>query len=214
MTAPAGCSSTSLRWRFLIARLPGQAASATRLARSPDRRTPLLLGTSVRNTVLFYLLLSLTSALAFAYLLATSGRFSLWLDEAWVAESVLRTDITTDSLQSTPIGFFLVLKLLTHMLGTSEFGFRLASSAFFLAAIITTAILGRNLFRRNTEALMAAFLLGTNFAAIIYAQNIKAYTADIFFAALIPIFALRIFRRADGITGLCIGDTQFRHAIQ
>jgi 4-amino-4-deoxy-L-arabinose transferase-like glycosyltransferase len=189
----------------LIARLPGKQASASGISPSTDRSTAFLLSASARKSVLFYLLLILPSTLGFLYLLTTLDRFSLWLDEAWVAESVIRTDITTDTLQSTPIGFFLVLKVLTHIFGTSEFGFRLASSAFFVAAIITTAILARHLFRQNTEALMAAFLLGTNFAAIIYAQNTKAYTADVFFAALIPILALRITSRTISSRWLVYG---------
>jgi hypothetical protein len=141
------------------------------------------------------LTLGLPIAIAIGYLSLTLGGRSLWIDDALVAVNVLDGRLDPSSLQTTPVGFFLLLKLSTVFFGSSEFAFRLPAFAFFVAAIGTTSVLARRIYRGTFEAVVAALLLATSFAALTYARAVKPYTADMFLATLIPIVALAIIAR-------------------
>jgi hypothetical protein len=107
------------------------------------------------------LALSLPIAMAIGYLSLTLGGRSLWIDDALVAVNVLDGRLDPNSLYMTPVGFFLLLKFSTVLLGSSEFASRLPAFAFFVAAIGTTAVLARRVYGGTFEAVAAALLLAT-----------------------------------------------------
>jgi|SRR5579859_128900 len=145
--------------------------------------------------VLYPLTIATPIALLTLYLFLTLGKYSLWLDEAWVANSILRNEpLNADSLNSTPLGFYLLVKVSSLLFGSSEFGFRLPALGFFILTLPAIAVLAREVYGRGTGGL-AAVLFTTNFVVINYAQEVKPYSADMFFAVVIPLVALQLDSR-------------------
>lgn len=123
------------------------------------------------------------------------GRASLWLDEAWVANAILRGTFDSVALRTTPLGFALAVAAVVQIAGPTEWAFRLvpflfavaALPVFFSAALVCT--------QSRRAAIVAVTLLATNLPLLIYARTFKPYTADIFFAALLVLLAERIAQR-------------------
>jgi hypothetical protein len=132
-----------------------------------------------------------------SYLLITLGARSLWLDEAWVALSVLKGQVDPSALNTLPIAFFALVEASARVLGPSEIGLRAPSLVFFVMGIGATTLVAWRLYGRALEALLAGVLLATDYAAVTYAREVKPYTADVFFAALIPVLALTVATRSS-----------------
>jgi hypothetical protein len=131
-----------------------------------------------------------------SYLLITLGARSLWLDEAWVALSVVKGQSDPSALNTLPIAFFALLEASARVLGPSEIGLRFPSLVLFALGIGATAVLARYMYGRALEGMLAGLFLATDYAAVTYAREVKPYTADIFFAALIPVLALAVETRS------------------
>ncbi len=80
----------------------------------------------------------------------------------------------------------------TVLLGTTEFALRFPPLGFFAFAVVATAILAHRIYGRYFETMAAALMVATSFAALSYARSVKSYTADLCFAALIPVAALAV----------------------
>ncbi len=135
---------------------------------------------------------------------------SLWLDEAWVANSVLEPTLSgmfyyPDWLQTTPPLFLLLTRAVTHILGMSNAAFRVAPLGLALAGIAFMMAAARRLVSLPLAAL-AAGLLASHPVAIEYSRTCKQYSGEMAASAAILFFAALYLQQPDrrrfyGLTG-------------
>jgi Dolichyl-phosphate-mannose-protein mannosyltransferase len=128
-------------------------------------------------------------------------RASLWLDEAWVANSILSPSwkemfYYPRWLQPTPALFLALSRLLTKVLGPSEAALRFLPVLAAVAAIPVLAIALRKLFG-PAAALCGTSLVIVNFWAVKYAQQVKQFGSDVFACALLVFLVTRYCLRPD-----------------
>jgi hypothetical protein len=108
---------------------------------------------------------------------------SIWLDEAWVANSVLAPSLTGmfyygNWVQSTPALPLLLMRGCVALFGASEISLRIVHwIAGALSAVLFLAVV-RRLFPLPFSAL-GVTLFATNYWAIKYGQQVKQYTTDL-----------------------------------
>lgn len=119
-------------------------------------------------------------------------RVGLWLDEAWVANSIVAPTFSRMFyydrwVQSTPPLFLTLSRLVTSAFGRSEVSLRAVA---WLAGAATVVIMAGILRRMFSEipALIGTALLLTNYYAGSYAQQVKQYSTDLL--ASVVFFAL------------------------
>jgi hypothetical protein len=116
---------------------------------------------------------------------------SLWLDEAWVANSVLESTVSRmlfyDAWVPSPEpGFLLSSRLVTAWLGPSNRSFRMVPVAFSLVGLLSMLLLLRKLFPPVWVAFgFALFALSP--AAILLARSFKQYSTQL---AMAPVLLL------------------------
>jgi len=124
---------------------------------------------------------------------------SLWLDEAWVANSI--TAPTWSQMffydrwaQSTPPGYLAVTRAWLGIAGESEVALRTVPFAATVFSVILLALALRRIFSPALAILGAAFAVA-NFWLMKYAEQGKQYSCDLFMAAL---FLWLIWRYQQG----------------
>lgn len=130
------------------------------------------------------------------------GRHSLWLDEAWLANSLLSDSIHdvvfkgpgSAAPNSTPFLLSLSIHYLTRLFGGSEFVLRLLPALFSTGSIVAIWLLARRLGASTCAALLAATLIAFNPVSIDFAKELKQYAGDTFW---IPLILIGICRFAD-----------------
>jgi uncharacterized membrane protein len=108
---------------------------------------------------------------------------SLWLDEAMLTNNILARDFAglfrpLDNDQGAPVGFLLVQKLVTLLLGDSEYALRLVP---FLAGILALTLMFL-LTRKFADPFAGLFALGLFAVApslIYYSSEVKQYSSDV-----------------------------------
>ena len=108
---------------------------------------------------------------------------SLWLDEAWVANSVLAPSLSgmfyyPDWLQSTPPLFLLLTRAAIHVFGVSNTVFRLVPLALALVAIAEMVAVSSRLLSLPFSALACA-LLAFHPTTIEYSRTCKQYSGEV-----------------------------------
>ena len=135
---------------------------------------------------------------------------SLWLDEAWVANSVLAPTLSgmfyyPDWLQTTPPLFLLLTRAAVHVFGMSNVAFRVAPLALALAGVAFMLAASRRLVSLPLAAL-AAGLLACHPVAIEYSRTCKQYSGEMA-ASVAILFCAALYlqepdqRRFYGLTG-------------
>ncbi|MCB9856684.1 MAG: glycosyltransferase family 39 protein [Phycisphaerales bacterium] len=130
------------------------------------------------------------------------GRHSLWLDEAWLANTLLSDSLSdvvflgpgSAAPNSTPFLLSLAIHALTRILGDSEFVLRLVPALFSAGSVVTIWLLARRLGATTFTALFAAILIAFNPVSIEYAKELKQYAGDTFW---IPLFLVAVSRFVD-----------------
>jgi hypothetical protein len=108
---------------------------------------------------------------------------SLWMDEAWVANSVLAPSLSEmfyypDWLQTTPPLLLLLTRAAVHVFGLSNVSFRLVPLAFALVGVAGMMEVSRRLLSPPFAALACA-LLAFHPTAIEYSRTCKQYSAEL-----------------------------------
>jgi 4-amino-4-deoxy-L-arabinose transferase-like glycosyltransferase len=137
----------------------------------------MLRGRSARSTVL-----AAVSICALVPVVLGMGK-SLWLDEAWVANSVLSANLQQvffyDSwLQTSPPLFLLLARWTVQLLGPANWVFRLVPFAAGIAAAVVWWALVRRLFSR-WQAIFVWTLFVLNATAVTYAREMKPFSSDL-----------------------------------
>jgi len=107
----------------------------------------------------------------------------LWLDEAWVANSVLAPSVSEmlycdKWVQVTPPLLLLLIRTAMAFLGTKEVALRLVPWLAGLLSVLMVAMVLRRSFRFPL-ALLGTTFFATNYWALKYAQQVKQYSTDL-----------------------------------
>jgi len=114
---------------------------------------------------------------------------SLWLDEAALANNILSRSYAEllrplDYNQGAPLGFLFTEKLMTQLLGSSEFALRLLPMLLSIASLLLFAALAQR-FLRSQGALVAVGLCAISEWLIYYSSEAKQYSGDVAVAILL-----------------------------
>ncbi len=117
---------------------------------------------------------------------------SLWLDEAWVANSVTARSLSgmfyyPDWLQTSPPLFLLLTRAAVRVFGPSNVSFRLAALALAIAGVACTMAAASRLLS-PPFALLATALLVFHPTVIEYSRTCKQYSGEMAASAAILLF--------------------------
>jgi hypothetical protein len=147
---------------------------------------------------------------------------SLWLNEADVALNVLNRGFASlvselDFNQGAPVGFLWIEKVVTSVIGSSEFAFRLFPLVCGLASIYLFFRLAREVVAAHALPI-ALLLFATSNGLIYYASEVKQYSTDVAATLFLTLLAYSIldtrisYRRsaATAVAGVLV--VGFSHA--
>jgi hypothetical protein len=136
----------------------------------------------------------------FLVLVSLPARFarlndSIWMDEAWVANSLLEPSLhdvffTKTWTQSSPPLFLLLERWTIGFLGPSEAALRMLPLVAGLAGLVLAALALRR-WLSTPAALLGFTLLCSNYYVIKYCQQVKQYGTDFFVSALLLVLVGR-----------------------
>jgi uncharacterized membrane protein len=127
---------------------------------------------------------------------------SLWLDEAWVANSILAASLPQaiyydDWLQTTPPLFVALTRLVTAVFGTSNAAFRALPALSGIVSVALFSFVALRLLKPNF-AMIAILLFVFSPRVILYSQSLKQYSTDVFSTiSLLALGYLYIEKRDD-----------------
>ena len=123
---------------------------------------------------------------------------SLWLDEAWVANSVIGDSLADmfyypTFLQTSPPFFLLLVRLMVHVFGLSNWSFRIVPAAMQILFAIGMFLLARKTLSGPFAGLAA--ILGVISPVILeYGAQLKQYTTEAAASAALLLLAIRYLR--------------------
>ena len=120
--------------------------------------------------------------------------FSLWLDEAFWANRLMRDPLLKMSIR--PIGFMWLSRWLATEFGPTEFWLRLLPMLGSIGTLLLTPYVARRLVRSRVIALLALFTMATHPALVDLAKEFKPYSLETFIH-IVPI-ALYLRHRQTG----------------
>ena len=125
---------------------------------------------------------------------------ALWLDEATLSLNIINRNYLEllkplDTLQVAPIGFLLLVKLLTVIFGTSEYMLRLLPFIAGISSIPLFYLLAKKITNKHIALIgLSFFILGR--ALIYYSFEVKQYSLDVF----VFIFCFLVFQPKEKFT--------------
>jgi hypothetical protein len=127
-----------------------------------------------------------------------SGR-SLWLDECLLALNILQRSPTEllkplDYHQGAPLGFLMLEKTVTLLLGSSELALRLVPFLAGILSLILFAVVARR-FLTPAAASMGVLMFAVSDPLIYYSAEAKQYSSDVAVAILLILLATWICER-------------------
>lgn len=126
---------------------------------------------------------------------------SLWAAEAWVANSVLAKSLHgmfyyDDWLQTTPPLFLLLVRASVNLFGLSDYSLRAIPFLFGVAGLVLIAILAWRMFQ-PPFAVFCICLVALSPPAILYAKELKQYSADLFATSLLLLALWEYLQESD-----------------
>src|SRR5262245_16464135 len=127
---------------------------------------------------------------------------SLWLDEAWVANSIRAASLQQaiyydDWLQTTPPLFIALSRLVTTVFGTSNVAFRALPALAGIVSVLFFFFMALRLLKPSF-AMIAILLFVFSPRVILYSQSLKQYSTDVLSTlSLLVLGHLYIEKRAD-----------------
>jgi hypothetical protein len=121
---------------------------------------------------------------------------ALWVDEAALALNIVNRSFVElaqplDRNQGAPLGFLFVEKVLTVLLGNTDYVLRLFPIICGLVSLLVMYALARRLFVERVSIVAAVVLFAVSDRLIYYASEVKQYSSD----ALICLLALLVCER-------------------
>lgn len=126
---------------------------------------------------------------------------SLWLDEAWVANSIQAPSLRgmfyyPGWLQTSPPLFLLLARAALRLLGPSNAAFRVVPLLLALAAAAGMLAVSRLLLRPSFAVLAAAVVIFDP-TAIEYSHTLKPYSGELAVTGLLLLAAVRYLQQPD-----------------
>ncbi len=126
---------------------------------------------------------------------------SLWLDEAWVANSIHAQSLAgmfyyPDWLQVNPPLFLLLARAAVRVLGASNAAFRVVPLLLAVAAAASMLAVSRRLLRPGF-AILAASVVAFDPTAIEYSRTLKPYSGELAASAILLLAAVRYVQQPD-----------------
>ncbi len=151
--------------------------------------------TSSRGAILVSLLIL---AVALPARVALMNR-SLWLDEAWVANSIHEPSwrgmfFFDRFVQTSPPLYLALSRVFTAILGSREWCFRAAAWLGASGSVVLASLAFRRLFNLPLTAVGAA-IVALDYWSVKYAQQAKQYGTDMFASALLLWLLIRFLQR-------------------
>lgn len=133
---------------------------------------------------------------------------ALWLDEASLALNIVQRDFAgllqpLDGLQTAPVGFLLLERLMVTLFGPSEYALRLVPLLGGIGALLLFVPVARAVLSRELVPL-ALFLFAIGDRLIYYANEVKQYSTDVAAGLLITWLGLRYLQRGEVKTLLAL----------
>jgi len=124
---------------------------------------------------------------------------SLWLDEAWVANSVQAPTLAQmfvypGWLQSNPPLFLLLSRAAVRAAGLSNASFRIVPLCFSLLAIVAMLAAGRQVFIPSF-AVLAAAMVAFHPSAVEYSHTLKPYSEELCATAILILTTIRYLKQ-------------------
>ncbi len=153
------------------------------------------MGNDKHKRLLRSITFALMSLAAMSMVIQFMTNFSIWLDEAALANNIVGRSFSElweplSHRQAAPIGFLLLSKLISSFLGTSEYALRLLPLIFGLLSIWLFYNLGNKICPPALVFGMA--LLATSQLHLRYAAEFKQYIGDSFWALLLTTLAFQV----------------------
>jgi hypothetical protein len=125
---------------------------------------------------------------------------SLWLDEAMLALNIINRSFAglaqpLDDNQGAPLGFLLVQKLLTVLLGNADYVLRIFPLICGLSSIWAMYALAKRIFVERAAIIAAVILFAFSDRHIYYSSEVKQYSSDVFICLLLLQVIARTFDR-------------------
>lgn len=144
------------------------------------------------NYLYFFILILVLAASIYIRFKNLAGR-SLWLDEAWVANALMQSDLKEliSSSFHAPLFFVFTIHLIITFFGNNEFFLRLLPCLFGIGTLIVFYLI----IKKHTckpAALISLLLLSFSYNAVHYSQELKQYSSAMFFAILLIYLCERI----------------------
>jgi hypothetical protein len=98
-----------------------------------------------------------------------------------------------DYVQAAPVGFLIMEKLITQIMGTSEYGLRLFPLLAGIAAMPLFYVLTRRICTRSTT-FIALVLFAVGDHLIYFASEVKQYSTDVFFTIAVLLVTLIVLK--------------------
>lgn len=129
-------------------------------------------------------------------------------DEAALAQSILHRPYSglvgsLDYHQCAPLGFLMVEKFVTNVLGTSEYSLRLWPLICGIAAMAVFPVVARRVLTAGAVRL-ATFLFSVSCYVIFYSSCVKQYSSDVLIALILWYNAIYIIDRKPTVLNLFV----------
>src|ERR1700733_11922514 len=126
---------------------------------------------------------------------------SLWLDEAWVANSIQAQSLRRmfnypDWLQINPPLFLLLARAAVRVVGASNVAFRAVPLAMAVAAAAGMLAVSRRLLRPSS-ALLATAVVAFDPTVIEYSRTLKPYSGELAATAILLLAAICYLQQLD-----------------
>lgn len=151
-----------------------------------------------RKNFLYYFCIFLIAALGvFIRLNVLRHNFSFWHDECALAynikfKSFLGLFSPLDFNQMAPPFFTLATKIMTKILGFSEYVFRIIPFLFGCATLPAFYVIAKKILEKKFSIIIAFALFALNTNLIKYSCEFKPYIFDVFFAIICLLFFLNV----------------------
>lgn len=124
----------------------------------------------------------------------------LWLDETFLATNIVKLNALEllgklEYDQSSPIGFLVVVKLITSLFGYSPLAWHSFSLITGVLVIPLIYILVRKITNNNTIPLIFTFITAISPDLIYYSVELKQYSAEVFFSTLFLLSFIEIYQK-------------------
>src|SRR5262245_17269147 len=126
---------------------------------------------------------------------------SLWLDEAWVANSIRAPSLQQaiyydDWLQTTPPLFIALSRLVTTVFGTSNVAFRALPALSGIVSVLLFSFMAIKLLKPSF-AMIAILLFVFSPRVILYSQSLKQYSTDVLATISLLVLGYAYIQKRD-----------------